>query len=214
MMQPPQIRNTYAVILAGGQSKRMGENKATLYWRGDRLIDHSLKRLTSQVQRVLVSTNQTLPDLPTGIPQLADTLENAGPLSGVLAGLEWLQPQPQIPRENIQPRKDESLDQPEWLLSVAVDTPLIPTTLLSELAEHWRPNLAVLASHYQQRRHPTCALWHRSLTPILREYLDQGERRLMRFIEQQTHTYVAFDHHKEDPFINLNTPASLTASAP
>ncbi len=187
---PPSPHNTTALLLAGGQSRRMGSNKALLAWGKVRLVDHLLGVLQDQCQRVLISTNTTIDRLPETIPQLRDSIADAGPLGGVLTGLEWLQ--------------KHATD--EWLLSCAVDTPGAPTDLLARLIMGREAGRSVVVPVYKQRPHPTCSLWHCSVAPQLRRYLEGGERRMLRFLDATPHTLVAFDDLAEDPFINLNTP--------
>ncbi|MYM63083.1 NTP transferase domain-containing protein [Pseudomaricurvus sp. HS19] len=171
----------------------MGSNKALLAWGNVRLVDHLLGLLQSQCRQVLVSTNTVIDALPATVPQLSDTITDAGPLGGVLTGLEWLQ--------------QYSTD--EWLLSCAVDTPGIPADLLASLIRAWESGSGVVVPVYQQRLHPTCSLWHRSVASQLRRYLEDGERRMLRFLDSTSHSLAAFDDRDGDPFINLNTPEEL-----
>ncbi|TIM25805.1 MAG: molybdenum cofactor guanylyltransferase MobA, partial [Mesorhizobium sp.] len=85
-------RDIAGIILAGGQSRRMGGgDKSLLALGGRRVLDHVVARLAPQVGPLALSANGD----PTrfakfGLPVLADTVEGyAGPLAGILAGLEW-----------------------------------------------------------------------------------------------------------------------------
>ncbi len=189
---PPAPHNTT------GQSRRMGRDKALLPWGQQRLVDHGLRLLQQQCARVLLSSNSTIAQLPATVPQLPDTLPDAGPLGGLLTGLEWL---------------NEKTDD-EWLLSCAVDTPGAPADLLPRLAAGWQAGCQIVIPVYRQRLHPTCSLWHRSLAQPLRDYLEAGERRMLRFIDRTPHALTAFDDAPSDPFANLNTPEEFAAQRP
>lgn len=162
------------VLLAGGRSQRMGKDKACINIEGQTLLQRSEQRLAAQVKQVVISSNN-----PQSISKLTDTTiladnhlnaqldDYSGPLVGILTVLMWLK---------------EHHPEQQWLLSVAVDTPLFPPTLANDLllcAKHQQRLLVCASSNHKQ--HPTCALWHTALIKPLTDYLLAGERRLMRF---------------------------------
>lgn len=212
--------------MAGGQSRRMGTNKALLEVNGQTLVERVIARLQPRVTQLLVSTNVPL-ELPANIPQLADALDDAGPLAGVFTGLLWLQKRQEECSQRRQQGQNQQLHSvlpaSTWLLTVAVDTPLFPQDLPQQLWQHAstdRDRLKIIAACSGQRQHPTFALWHTDLIPALSEYLvEKQQRRLMTFIGQQPHRYVDFssaEAHLEsiglgagDPFDNINDPPAL-----
>ncbi|RUW07961.1 NTP transferase domain-containing protein, partial [Mesorhizobium sp. M1A.F.Ca.IN.020.03.1.1] len=85
-------RSVAGIILAGGQSRRMGGGDKTLLSLGKvRLIEHVAARLTLQVATLVLNANGDPARFAgTNLPVLADTIEgHAGPLAGILTGLEW-----------------------------------------------------------------------------------------------------------------------------
>lgn len=195
-MQPsPPITG---LILAGGQSRRMGRNKALLPLHGRPLIEHAIEHLQPQVSQVLISTNTPLP-LPTELVQIADSLDDAGPLAGVLAGLQWLQ----------------AHSTREWLLTVAVDTPFFPQDLTRQLWQARQPGEMIVSACSGDRVHPACSLWHVSIMEALNHYLQtEQQRRVLGFIAGQTHRQVDFAIGDTDPFCNINTPADWQQHEP
>lgn len=178
------------LILAGGQSRRMGRNKALLPLQGRPLIEHAIARLQPQVTQVLISTNTPLA-LESETVQLADSVPNAGPLGGLQSGLQWLQRYPAQ----------------EWLLTVAVDTPFFPQDLASRLWQARQPNEMIVTACSGGRTHPVCSLWHISLEADLTRFLEvEQQRRVLGFIERHRHRQVEFLSGDRDPFHNLNTP--------
>lgn len=190
------------LILAGGQSQRMGKDKALLQLAGQSLIEIVESRLASQVSTVIISTNNPESLRPlTDSPLLSDPhldrqlTEYSGPLAGILAGLVWLR---------------EQAPESQWLLSVAVDTPQFPVSLADDLlaqAKSEQSKLVCAASDH--KLHPTCALWHRDLLDPLQRYLLAGERRLMAFHRLVDGGQVSYPAQPSDPFLNLNTPEDL-----
>jgi len=107
-------------ILAGGQSRRMGEDKARFHLGGVMLLKRAIERLTPQVATVVINVHEETPDLARyRLPVVEDaTGDHQGPLAGLLAALFWAQ-------EN----------HFAWIATVAVDTPFFPRDLVPRLAE-------------------------------------------------------------------------------
>jgi len=182
------------LVLAGGQGRRMGgADKAFLPLVTRPLIAQVLARFAPQVDAVAISANgdparfavfgcAVLPDREPGF---------AGPLAGVLAGLDW------------------ALHQGAGALAtVAVDTPFFPLDMVARLAEA-RPDGRVAMAQSAGRLHPTCALWPVGVQASLVAALSAGERRVARFAEAQGLVRVAFGKADQDPFFNINAFADL-----
>lgn len=185
----------FAVILAGGQGRRMGGvDKALVPLAGRPLIAHVLDRLEPQVDTVLISANGD-PDrfAPFGCRVVADD-GSRGPLSGILAGM----------------RVAAELGATH-LVSTPVDTPFLPGDLVPRLllaAEESAEGLAMAAD--DSGDHPATALWPVGLAPALVAFLDAGETRVLRFAE--AHGVVRAPFPDPRAFANLNTPDELAAA--
>ncbi len=191
------------IILAGGLSRRMGGGDKPLGTLARRpLLDHVIARLKPQVGALALNANGDPGRFSGfGLPVVADTVEGfAGPLAGILAGLEWAAANTAASR----------------IVSVAGDTPFFPDDLVSRLVEAatGRPAaIAVAASG--GRWHPTFALWPLDLATDLRATLvDEEERRAAAFIARHDHVEVDFAFPEAagiayDPFFNVNTPQDL-----
>lgn len=194
MAQPPTI----GLILAGGLARRMGGgDKALNPLAGRPILAHVIDRLQGQCDDLLLNANGDPTRLAGfGLPVVADTVPDfAGPLAGVLAGLDWIAAhRPQI----------------DWLLSVAADTPFIPRDLASRLhqarAAAGTP-LACAASG--GRQHHAIGLWPLGLRQDLRRALAAGERKLGRWTEGHGVAVAEWPTKPIDPFFNVNTPEDL-----
>ncbi|MGB8814745.1 MAG: molybdenum cofactor guanylyltransferase MobA [Paracoccaceae bacterium] len=182
---------TVGVILAGGQGRRMGgADKALLRLAGAPLVQHVCERFEPQVEAVAISANGDPARLAfLGLPVLADDAPQ-GPLSGVLAGLDWA----------------ASMGA-DALVTVAVDTPFFPGDLVPQLWLAGGGGPAIARSG--GRDHPTFALWPVGLRHDLRVWLAQGEARLMAFAARHHAATCVFEFDAIDPFFNLNTTADL-----
>lgn len=190
------------VILAGGRSSRMGENKLLLPFGPARLIDWVAARIAAQCPQIVLNCSADIDGLPA-LPRVADDMDgHAGPLAGLAAGLSHFRAhQPEITH----------------VLTVAADTPFFPENLREALhaALTASDEIAVAVSADQQWQ-PTFALWPVTIEPALRQWLSAPENRKLRaFISRHQHRTVHFapiaglNAGKEasiDPFFNINTP--------
>jgi molybdopterin-guanine dinucleotide biosynthesis protein A len=190
------------VILAGGRSVRMGGgDKCLRTIAGRRLIDHVVARLAPQVDGLALNANgdpARFADL--GLPVLADECpDHAGPLAGVLAGLDWA-----------------AARGAAAIVTAAADTPFFPPDLAVRLAAAAGPTgLAVAASRDatgRVQRHPTFGLWPVALRGALRAALSAGTRKLMAWIEAHGAGTAVFPAEPLDPFFNVNTPEDAAAA--
>lgn len=191
-------RPTVGLILAGGLARRMGGgDKALKPLAGRPILAHVIDRLRGQCGDLILNANGDPARLAAfGLPVVADTVPGfAGPLAGVLAGLDWIA---------------AHRPQAEWLLSVAADTPFIPENLAARLhrarAAAGTP-LACAASGGQQ--HHAIGLWPVSLREDLRQALLVGERRLGRWTQGHGVAVAEWPSEPVDPFFNVNTPEDL-----
>ncbi|MHB1092734.1 molybdenum cofactor guanylyltransferase MobA [Thiobacillus sp.] len=181
-----------AVILAGGQGRRMGgADKGLMDYRGRPLVEWVLAALEPQVAEIVISANRNLERYATyGRRVLSDTLPDyPGPLAGVLAALQVVAA--------------------DWLLVVPCDTPHLPADLALRLlgaAQLEEVPLAVAADH--ERIHHSCFLVHADQREPLADFLGRGERAVRRWQALLSSTTVRFD---SAAFANLNRPDDLQA---
>jgi molybdopterin-guanine dinucleotide biosynthesis protein A len=176
------------VILAGGQSSRMGSDKGLVKLGEKFMFEHIACQLAPQVSTLIISSNQNHAIYGKHYPVVTDTATGSlGPLAGMLAALQS-SPTP-------------------WVACVPCDVPDLPDNLVKRLWQGKEQSLAVFASD-EQRAHPTLCLLHQKLIPLLEQYLQQGERKLMVFFQKVSAQKVLFQHTPR--FSNLNTPEDVT----
>lgn len=182
----------FGVILAGGQGRRMGgADKAMLRLAGRSLAARAVDRLEPQVERLSISANGDPTRLAAlGLPVLADD-QPQGPLSGVLAALDWAAPLGATA-----------------VVTVAVDTPFFPGDLVPRLILGSDPSGIALARS-GGNDHPTFALWPVGLRGDLRAFLDSGAKASVRAFADARCAGRA-DFPDDGAFMNLNTPDDLS----
>lgn len=190
------------LILAGGLARRMGGGQKALVQLGGRhLVGHAIERLAPQAAPLALNVNVDDPAFEAlDLPIVRDTVPDfAGPLAGVLAGLEWA--------GSLSPG-------PEWLLSAPTDAPFLPDDLVGRLLESAeREDAEVAVAMSDGRTHPVVALWRTSLRDALHEALvNRDIRKIDRFTGERRTVHVEWDTADGDPFFNVNTPQELEAA--
>ncbi|HMA11481.1 MAG TPA: molybdenum cofactor guanylyltransferase MobA [Steroidobacteraceae bacterium] len=183
----PAAEHLAAVVLAGGQGRRMGgADKGLIEYRGRPLIEWSLAALAQQVDEVVISANRNLETYAAyGYRVLPDALPGfPGPLAGVLAALEAVNA--------------------DWLLVAPCDTPHLPADLGARLLAAARQVGAPLAVAADETRvHHSCFLVRTDQRDNLAAYLARGERAVRHWQAGLASTTVKFD---AACFVNFNSP--------
>ena len=188
------MKQPLGVILAGGQATRMGGGDKGLLPLGDgTILSHVIDRLEPQVAGLALNANgdpKRFADL--GLPVVADSIDGfAGPLSGVLAGLDWAAAQGA-----------------DHIVTAAADTPFFPCDLVPQLimaAEDADSQIALART--ADGRHPTFGLWPVALRDDLRAALQDGLRKVVLWTDKHGGTHAHFPD--DDAFFNVNTPENL-----
>ena len=187
------------VLLAGGQSRRMGGGDKCLRPLGDRtILEHVIDRIRPQVGPLILNANGDPNRFQSyGLPVVADVVDGfAGPLAGVLTGLRWA---------------EINAPQCEWLLSVPTDAPFVPQNLATSLRQEISAQGAQLACATSRgRTHPVVALWPVALADALEQALvGEDIRKIDRWTARYRLAEVSFDDTGVDPFFNANRPEDL-----
>jgi len=191
-VKPPP---TIGVIIAGGLASRMaGRDKARIRVGSTTILERVIACLAPQCSRLIVN-GDAAQFADTGLTIVADSVpDHAGPLAGVLAGLDWAA---------------THLPKLEWLVSVPSDCPFLPRDLVARLhnarIEAGAPLACASSAH---RRHPLAALWQVSLREDLRQALvNEGVHKVEIWTGRHGIAVAEWPTTPVDPFFNVNTPA-------
>lgn len=180
-------------ILAGGQSRRMGEDKARLVLDGAPLLDLAIARLKPQVPALIVNRHDLkVPVDAQGLPVVTDAAGgHQGPLAGLRAALDWAQ--------------QHSCT---FVVTAAVDTPFFPRDLVAKLAGAAQGlDMAVASSG--GRLHPVFGLWKVTLLPALTDYIQTSRRSMHDWALSHGAGIAEWSSLPYDPFFNINTPDDI-----
>lgn len=187
------------VLLAGGLSRRMGGGDKSLLTLGGRtILSRVIDAARPQVGALVLNANgDPARFADVGLPVAADVVEGyAGPLAGVLTGLEWAA---------------ANTPAAVWVASFATDTPFLPADLVERLLRAVREEGADLAcARSGGRDHPVFGLWPLRLAGDLRRAMvEEGMRKVDAWTARYRLAAVSFDSRPIDPFFNANRPDDL-----
>jgi molybdenum cofactor guanylyltransferase len=187
---------TLGLVLAGGLARRMGGgDKARIRVGGKTILERVLAGLKPQCTRLIVNANGDPARFnDTGLPVVADSVPDfAGPLAGILAGLDWAAAN--TPRD-------------EWLVSAPGDCPFLPKNLVARLHEaRAAADTSFACARSGEWRHPVIALWPVALRENLRRALvDEDLHKIEIWTARHGVAVADWPAEPVDPFFNVNTP--------
>ncbi|MCX7555402.1 NTP transferase domain-containing protein [Xanthomonadaceae bacterium JHOS43] len=182
----------HGLILAGGASRRMQQDKAYLACCGEPQLLRTFHLVASHVDRCFVSVRHDQRDDPlrATFPQIVDQHDACGPAAGILAA-------------------QEQAPEAAWLV-VACDMPLLDDNTLRTLSAARDPDADVTAftSPVDGLPEPLCAIWEPSSRVPLRHAIERGEKSLRRVLDGlRIHRLIASD---SEALFNANTPEDLS----
>ena len=188
--------NTLGLVLAGGLARRMGGgDKALIEIGGRTILERVLDTIAPQCDGVILNANGDpsrfarfgLPVIPDDIPDFA------GPLAGILAGLDWA-----------------ATHRPEiaWLASVPGDCPFLPADLVERLhAARIAADTPLACAKSGDWRHPVAGLWPVALRADLRRALvDEDLHKIEVWTGRHGIALAEWPDRPVDPFFNVNRP--------
>src|SRR5512133_3689162 len=181
------------VIQAGGESRRMGQNKALIPFLGRPLISRVIDRVGGIADEVLITTNQPELFAFTGLPAYPDVYPGQGALSGLYTALS-------------------AAGQP-FIAVVACDMPFASATLLrAQLAILEEQGVDGVVPRSSEGYEPFHAVYRRDPCRLaVKDALEAGENRLISWFPKANLVFLAPEQAaRYDPdgeaFINVNTP--------
>lgn len=187
-------RSVYGLVLAGGQSRRMGRDKALLDRGGRSQLAFAVELLGGCVDRVFVSTREQQKDEAERrqFDQIVDRYDDLGPVAGILSAM------------------DEYPDV-DWLV-MACDLPNIDSRTVLYLLDHRATSkpFVAYASSFDGLPEPLCALYRQGSDGVVRSFVDDGvhcPRKIM--IRSDT---LLIDQPNPRALDNVNTPDDLAGS--
>ncbi len=175
------------VILAGGQSRRMGCDKAFLKVHDLTFIEAIIKAVAPLVGRVIIIANDQQYE-QFGLDVFEDLVKDSGPVAGIFTAM----------KHSTSP----------YILVLSCDIPLVHSELLTYLIENSIPTdlniMTVLG-----KKQPLTAIYNKNTMPIFADALERKALKLRLLLEQMNGHNIACPNHFIPSLANINTPEEL-----
>jgi molybdopterin-guanine dinucleotide biosynthesis protein A len=176
------------IILAGGKSSRMGEDKSLMAWKGKRLIEYSIEALSPLCKKIVISSNKNQYQF-TGCEVWQDELPQQAPMIGIYSCLK------------------RTITEINLILSC--DMPLISTSVFEYLLSNSDGYEAIITVHDHNQAEPLCGIYKRSLIPSIEKCILRQDFSLLKFLDAASHLKVeigqGLSFFNEKLFLNINT---------
>ncbi|MDA9072001.1 molybdenum cofactor guanylyltransferase [Candidatus Pelagibacter sp.] len=185
--------NILGVVLAGGKSKRFGEDKNHIKLGDKTLLEHVLSKIINKFEEILIvsSHNQEIKKLEN-VSIISDCFDDYGPLAGVLSSMKWI-------KENQKKYK--------WVATFPSDTPFFETSIIEEYKK--RINTQDSSLYFiksNNKRHNIFGLWSINLLEVLEDDLTNNNfRKVEDWANKIGVKTIDIKVKKFDPFFNINT---------
>lgn len=192
-----QKKDTTGILLAGGQSKRMGEEKGLIALGKAMMYQYPLRVLESLSDTILISTCKTL-EIEEKHEQVCDEIPGIGPMGGLYTCL----------------KKSDS----EWNLVLPYDLPLVNSDLFRHLLRYAGDFDVVLPASAPGKPEPLCGIYNKSALAVMKEMIDEQNYAMHQLIPRVNSKVVVLDpsrtFYHDLIFSNVNTRADLEAILP
>lgn len=200
---PSEAPGVIGVLLAGGQSQRMGGgDKCLRQLGGQPILAHVIDRVRPQARGLILNANGGPARFASfGLTVVPDSIPDfAGPLAGVLAGMDWA--------------AAHAADCP-WIVTVPCDGPFVPRDLVARLmAERELDQADMACAMSGGQRYPVVGLWPVRLRDELRRAITQeGQHKVDAWTARYRLAVADFAIGTVDPFFNANKPEDLAKAA-
>jgi len=195
MIREKKTEQAYTgIILAGGQSSRMGKEKGLIQWKGKTLIEHAIATLSPLCEHIFISANNDHFD-SFGYPVVEDLFPDCGPMGGIYAALT----------------KSGTLNN----IVIPSDTPFVTPALYRYLISHTGSFDVIVPVDHDSFYQPLCAVYSRSVLPAMETQINErilGFTPLLKKVDiKAVQLDSALGFYNSNTFYNINSPADLEA---
>ena len=185
--------NILAVVLAGGKSKRFGEDKNQIKLGDKTLLEHVLSKINNKFEEILIVSSHNLEIKKSeNITIIPDCFDDFGPLAGVLSSMKWVK---------------ENQKQYNWVATFPSDTPFFDISIIEEYKKRININdssLYFIKSN--NKRHNIFGLWSIDLLDVLEDDLKNNNfRKVEDWADKIGVKTIDIEVNEFDPFFNINT---------
>ena len=179
-----------ALILAGGENKRIPMIKGFLEIRNRKIIETNIELLKSIFSRVILSVNHPELYFYLGLPMIGDVVDSRGPMTGILSVF----------------MNTESAD----IFVTACDMPYINAILIKHMVEKYNDKFDALIPLYDGKPQPLFGIYAKRISGLMEQRIRAGKKSLLDFLKTINVRYINEEEVRNiDPegrsFVNINT---------
>ena len=186
--------NVLGVVLAGGKSKRFGQDKSEVKLGDKTLIEHTLHKIKSKFSKIIIVSNSKILKDYTIIKDCIDG--QLGPLVAVLSAMKWIK------------KNNFSYN---WIATFPCDTPFFNISIIDEFIKVSKLNNSLLYFiKSKEKRHNIFGLWSLQLIEILeKDIIENNYRKVEKWADKVGVKTINVSYDNLDPFFNINTKEDL-----
>jgi len=189
--------NILAVVLAGGKSKRFGEDKNSVKLGSKTLLEHVLFKISNKFEEIVIVSSHLLEIKKNeNITIIPDCLYDLGPLAGVLSAMKWIK---------------QNQKSYQWIATFPSDTPFFDPSIIEEYKKRTKlkeSNLFFVRTN--EKRHNIFGLWSINLLETLEDDLiNNNFRKVEEWANKIGVKTIDIKIENYDPFFNINTKEDL-----
>ena len=186
----PRTKEITGIILAGGKSTRMKQDKGLVSFQGKLMVSHIIEKLESVTKKIMIITQNPAYE-QFGYPCFADSIKDSGPLGAIYTGLRYSSTQKN--------------------LVVGCDTPFFSVHILNALRASSGEEAALIAEH-NGKKEPLFAIYDRHCMAHFHSCILEGKLKITDALEQLNSAVINFDEAEwitGNEYANINTPEEL-----
>ena len=184
--------NVTGIILAGGESRRMGHDKGLCEFNGKTLVEYAITLVSEFTDKIIISSNNIAEYQQFGYPVVADKYKNIGPIGGIYSAIQY--------------------STTEKNIIVSCDSPFLDVKLFELLLSYSDKYQVVMPSHGNGLLEPLAAYYSQQILPKIEESIKENDYKLINIFNKVLYKIVNVEHKDfftKQLFSNFNTPDDL-----
>ena len=175
--------NITGVVLAGGESSRMGEEKSILLFKEQALIQYSLDALKPFCKAILISTNKEIHNKFL-YKTIGDFHSKIGPIAGIYSALRY--------------------SDTDFVMILPCDSPMVKPEFVKYLISEINKDTKAIVPQYANHLEPLFAIYHKSILSVIEEQISNKDYKLVHLLDKINAKVI--EVQDRSCFVNINTP--------
>ncbi len=180
------MKQITGIILAGGLSSRMGQDKGLLHYKGRALVEYAIDAIKPLCSEIIISSNNKEYE-QFGYKVVTDVYQKVGPIGGLYSSLA----------------EANTND----ILMCPCDMPFITTDIFEQILENKSDSAVTVVESDSGKVYPTLGYYQKSCLPVILQFIEQGQYKLQLLMKALNAATIQIEDNKS--LLNFNTPEDL-----